>query len=79
MLRHASLGWCKYLLNSGNKKNHMKTELSFLWGLASCLLLENSIKIFFSMEYTDDAVDKSDLSVHLTTGKKLFWLTAENC
>lgn len=57
----------------------MKSELSFLWGLASCLLLENSIKIFFSMEYTDDAVDKSDLSVHLTTGKKLFWLTAENC
>lgn len=57
----------------------MKSELSFLWGLASCRLLENSIKIFFSMEYTDDAVDKSDLSVHLTTGKKLFWLTAENC
>lgn len=34
--------------------------------------LENSIKSLSSMEYADDAVDKSDQSVHLTTGKKLF-------
>lgn len=62
-------------------KQYMETELSFLLGLASCRLLENSIKRFSSMEYTDDAMDKSDLSVHLTTGekKKIFWLTAENC
>lgn len=50
-------------------KLYMKRELLFLLELASCLLLENSIRSFSSMEYTDDAVDKSDLSVHLTTGE----------
>lgn len=47
----------------------MKAELSFLLGFASCLILENSIKSFSSMGYTDDTVDKADLSVHLTTGR----------
>lgn len=44
----------------------MKTELL---GFASCLILENSIKSFSSLGYTDDTVGKSDLSVHLTSGK----------
>lgn len=56
----------------------MKAELSFLLGFASCLILENSIESFSSRGYTDDIVGKSDLSVHLTTGKNLFWLAAES-
>jgi len=65
------------LTQEWQSKQYMKTELSFLLGLASCHLLE-AIKTFASIEYTDDAVGRSDLSVHLTTAKKLFWLIAEN-
>lgn len=50
-------------------KQYMKTKLSFLLRLSSCLLLENSIKSFSSMDYTDGVVHKSDLSVYLTTGE----------